>query len=57
MVEFATSVSLKDISNEQVVNKFKLSNLYVLKFINGLVKNHRESQVLIAQYNMIDLLY
>ena len=43
MVEFATSTSLKDISNEQVINKFKLSNQYILKIINGLVKNHPDS--------------
>ena len=57
IVDFLLRTSLLDLSDENLIKKYKLTNMYSLKFINALVKNHPYSQRLIHECGLVDLLY
>jgi len=57
IVDFLLKTSLSDISNENLITKYKLTNLYSLKIINVLVRNHPYAQNLMHQFGLVNVLY
>ncbi|CDW77116.1 e3 ubiquitin-protein ligase ubr4 [Stylonychia lemnae] len=57
LLKFLAEKSLVNTSDENALNQFKLGNQYGMKLLNALVKNHPQSQKLLQNCKVLDLIY